>query len=96
MSYEICAITPIFKWRHNPDHRMAPCGRSLTWLRQDENKIVCPVGTTTDHKSGAWMGRGGRNVLEFLIQNEGKSITVIDGHTASDLCGDEGFREFGR
>ena len=66
------------------------------WLRQDETKMVCPVGTTRDHKSGVWMEKDGKNVLDFLVQNEGKSITVIDGHEAAHLCGSQVFREFGR
>jgi hypothetical protein len=66
------------------------------WLRQDETKIVCLVGTTEDHKSGVWMEKGGKNVLDFLVQNEGKSIDVIDGHEASRLCGSHDFSEFGR
>jgi len=61
------------------------------WLMEKTNKKLCFVGTTRDHHSGAWSKKDSENVLSFIVQNEGSNITVIDGHSASQLHSAEKF-----
>lgn len=64
------------------------------WLMEKNGKKLCFVGTTRDHKIGAWSKKDSDNVLSFIVQNEGNELNVIDGHSASRLHSDENFSFF--
>ena len=64
------------------------------WLMEKTNKKLCFVGTTRDHRSGAWTKNDSENVLSFIVQNEGNEISVIDGHSASHLSSTDNFSIF--
>ena len=64
------------------------------WLKQEESKQACYAGTTTDHKRGSCPAAQVETLLSFLVQNEGNSIIVTEGHEASQLICSQGFKEF--